>query len=159
MRPLLVLAGETSTVEIPLSPRRATGRVAAKPPGGLVRLDGVERGTSPVELAGVEPERSHRLEIVLDGHEPYSEDVVLERGEEREVAPRLRPLARGTLSVNVSDWAEVVLDGQSVGNTPIRDLAVSAGVHRLELRNPRRGIEKRLTIVVHPHRETRVSPW
>jgi len=158
-RGLVVLGGETATLELPLSPRRATLRVEATPPGGRVTLDGNARGTSPAVLAGLEPERPHRLEIELDGHEPWVEDLLLERGEERTIAPRLRALGRGTLAVNVSDWAEVLLDGQSIGTTPLRDVSVAAGHHRLELRNPQRNLEKRLTIVIHPHQVTRVSPW
>jgi serine/threonine-protein kinase len=158
-RGLVILAGENATLELPLSPRRATLRVEATPPGGGVTLDGRARGTSPAVLAGLEPERSLRLEITLDGHEPFVEDIVLARGEERAITPRLRALGRGTLAVNVSDWAEVFLDGQSIGTTPLRDVSVAAGHHRLELRNPQRNLEKRLTIVIHPHQVTRVSPW
>jgi hypothetical protein len=39
-RGLVVLGGETMTLEIPLSPRRATLRVAATPPGGQVKKIG-----------------------------------------------------------------------------------------------------------------------
>lgn len=40
---------------------------------------------------------------------------------------------RGRLVVSATPWAEVYVDGRLVGNTPVVDLPVSAGTHRLRL--------------------------
>jgi hypothetical protein len=46
------------------------------------------------------------------------------------------PLAKGSLRLSVEPWAEVWVDGQSVGLTPpLKQLTLSAGTHRVELRN------------------------
>ncbi|MGE0790726.1 MAG: serine/threonine-protein kinase [Sandaracinaceae bacterium] len=43
--------------------------------------------------------------------------------------------ARATITVNARPWASVTLDGRSLGNTPVRAVAVRAGTHTIELRN------------------------
>ena len=53
----------------------------------------------------------------------------------------------GTLSVNAQPWAEVWVDGQKVGETPIGKLAQPIGVHEVVLRHPDLG-ERRETVTV-----------
>lgn len=44
---------------------------------------------------------------------------------------------RGTLQITTEPWAEVLVDGKSMGYTPkLRRIELSAGLHRLVLRNP-----------------------
>jgi serine/threonine-protein kinase len=43
---------------------------------------------------------------------------------------------KGSLRLSVEPWAEVWVDGKSVGLTPpLKQLTLSAGTHRVELRN------------------------
>jgi hypothetical protein len=53
----------------------------------------------------------------------------------------------GTISLNATPWAEVFIDGRSVGVTPIANAQVSVGQHDLAWRHPQLG-EKRSTVVV-----------
>lgn len=53
----------------------------------------------------------------------------------------------GSLSVNAVPWAEVLLDGVLIGETPIANHSVRLGSHELVLRNPKFA-EQRRTIVV-----------
>jgi hypothetical protein len=53
----------------------------------------------------------------------------------------------GTLSVNAQPWAEVWVDGQRIGETPIGKLAQPIGSHEIVLRHPELG-ERRETVVV-----------
>jgi hypothetical protein len=59
---------------------------------------------------------------------------------------RVQP-RNGQLSVNATPWAEVILDGNRIGETPIANLAVAIGQHELILRHPQLG-EQRRTVVV-----------
>jgi len=52
--------------------------------------------------------------------------------------------------VTAIPWAEVELDGRPVGNTPLRQLAVPPGVHRLVLRCPPLGRETEVRIDLAP---------
>lgn len=63
---------------------------------------------------------------------------------------------RGTLHVNALPWAEVWIDGQSAGETPIGNLSLPIGEHELIFRHPELG-EHRRTVVVGATAPTRVG--
>ena len=65
-------------------------------------------------------------------------------------------IPRGTLFVNVLPWAEVWLDGEKVGDTPIGNLSVPVGRHELLVRHPELGLQRR-TITVNPGTPLRVG--
>ena len=56
-------------------------------------------------------------------------------------------LPNGTVNLNASPWAEVWIDGQRVGETPIGNLSVPIGPHEVVFRHPQFG-EKRHAISV-----------
>jgi hypothetical protein len=53
----------------------------------------------------------------------------------------------GYLSINATPWADVWVDGKSVGTTPLANLEVTAGNHEILWRHPHLG-ERRETITV-----------
>jgi hypothetical protein len=53
----------------------------------------------------------------------------------------------GTLSLNAVPWANVSLDGKSLGTTPLMNLSVPVGSHVVTWRHPQLG-ERRQTVVV-----------
>jgi hypothetical protein len=63
---------------------------------------------------------------------------------------------KGTLALNAIPWAEVFVDGQKVGDTPIGNLPVSLGSHEVVFRNPDLG-EQRMTATVTLTAPTRLS--
>jgi serine/threonine-protein kinase len=65
-------------------------------------------------------------------------------------------LPNGTLSLNATPWAEVLVDGKSVGETPIGNLSVSLGSHDVVFRHPELG-DKRMTATVTTAGPTRLS--
>ena len=44
--------------------------------------------------------------------------------------------ARGTLQFRVLPWTEVVIDGETVGTTPMKPLSLEAGEHMVVLNHP-----------------------
>ena len=46
------------------------------------------------------------------------------------------PLPKGTLSLNATPWAEVWIDGEKVGETPIGNLSLPVGPHEIVFKNP-----------------------
>jgi serine/threonine-protein kinase len=52
------------------------------------------------------------------------------------------------LRINSRPWAEVSIDGRPVGNTPLMNLTLSAGAHRVRLRNPQFGLEKTIKVQI-----------
>jgi PEGA domain-containing protein len=65
-------------------------------------------------------------------------------------------LPNGTASINAIPWANVSIDGQSVGETPIGNLSLSIGPHEVVFSNPKFG-EQRRVIQVTEHEPVRFS--
>jgi hypothetical protein len=62
----------------------------------------------------------------------------------------------GRISVNAMPWAQVWINGNSVGETPIANLPLAAGEHQITFRHPQLG-EQTQTVVVRADALTRVS--
>ena len=62
----------------------------------------------------------------------------------------------GTIHINAVPWAEVWIDGRSIGQTPIGNHPVAIGTHRIVFRHPVLG-EKETTTVVKADTPTRLS--
>jgi hypothetical protein len=56
-------------------------------------------------------------------------------------------LPQGVVNLNAAPWAEVWIDGQRAGETPIGNLAVPIGPHEIVFKHPQLG-EKRHAISV-----------
>ena len=65
----------------------------------------------------------------------------------REATRAVRPVVMGTLNVNAIPWAEVWVDGQPIGQTPIGNIPISVGSHRLTFRHPDFGELQTVAIV------------
>lgn len=65
-------------------------------------------------------------------------------------------LPRGTINVNAVPWAQVWLDGQPLGETPIGNVTWTIGEHELILRHPDFG-ERRVTATITTGDPTRVA--
>ena len=73
-----------------------------------------------------------------------------------QVTPVAVPVPNGTLNINADPWATVLIDGASVGETPLGNLSVVPGEHEIVFRHPQLG-ERRQRTIVRPDTETRVS--
>jgi hypothetical protein len=62
----------------------------------------------------------------------------------------------GTLSLNASPWAEVFVDGERIGETPIGNLSRPIGRHEVIFRHPQLG-EHREVVVVTANGPTRLG--
>jgi hypothetical protein len=54
---------------------------------------------------------------------------------------------KASVSVNARPWAEIVLDGNSIGQTPLANVLVSIGMHEVVFRHPQLG-ERKQTVAV-----------
>ena len=61
---------------------------------------------------------------------------------------RLRPsIPSGVLHVNAQPWANVWVDGEPVGETPLANVNVSVGRHEIRFRHPSFGEQVRQVVV------------
>ncbi len=118
--------GKTETLDIPVF----SGWVAVFAPIVLrVSADGSSIGTTEESRLMLPPGR-HQLTFT-NKELGYSadEEVDIEPGEVKSV--NVNP--RGTVNLNAVPWAEVWLDGQKLGDTPLAGTAVPLGAARIRL--------------------------
>src|SRR5262249_48814217 len=63
---------------------------------------------------------------------------------------------KATLSANAKPWADVIIDGTSVGQTPLANLSLPVGTHQVVFRHPQLG-ERRQTVIVTAKGPNRIS--
>jgi hypothetical protein len=63
----------------------------------------------------------------------------------------------GRVRVRVNPWADVLLDGERLGTTPMPPADVPAGAHIITLRNKDLVVERRMKVRVRPGVETIVK--
>ena len=145
-----VQAGVTTAVIIPLGAKRA----AAAQGGGWMEL------RSRVDVQVLEDNRviatsdtprimlpagTHQLEIV-NAAAGYRTRRSVEIAAGQVTALSLI-VPNGTLSLNAIPWAEVSLDGDRIGQTPLGKVSAPIGKHEVVFRHPTLG-EQRRTVVV-----------
>ena len=123
----------------------AGGFLAVASPLSLtIREGGKMLGTTETERLML-PAGEHTLELANESLGFQAKRTVrIEPG--KTAALKVEP-PNGVLSINAQPWAEVWVDGQRIGETPIGNLARSIGPHEVVLRHPDLG-ERRETVTV-----------
>jgi len=108
--------------------------VTSNPSGALITLDGYNTETTPWTFTEISS-GYHTLEIDYPGYEVYTRNIFLDTGESLEVDADLIPLvATGTLFIDSTpQGANVYVDGNSEGLSPVTVNGLSAGAHQIEL--------------------------
>jgi hypothetical protein len=99
-------------------------------------------------------EGTHTLEFVNESLGFRQTQEVNVRNAQMSTLRVTMPDAR--ISLNATPWAEVTIDGEAVGETPIASLSVPAGVHEIVFRHPELG-ERRQTVVIKVGAHMRVT--
>jgi hypothetical protein len=139
-RRVTVIAGETTKLDLSIY----SGWVIVSAP---IELQIFEKGTQ-IGTAGEGPlvlsAGPHTIELV---NEPLayrsSHPIDIAPGEEE----RLNLAPTGLISVNAVPWAEVWLDGERLGETPLANVSVPLGSRELVFRHPEHG-ERRMPVTV-----------
>jgi serine/threonine-protein kinase len=107
-------------------------------------------GTSRIMLA------AGRHDIVLANRTiGYQETRKIEVAAGKTMVIRVDP-PKVSVSVNARPWAEIVLDGTAVGQTPLANLLVTVGPHELVFRHPQLG-ERKQTVMVSAKGPNRIA--
>ena len=155
-RSVEVSSGASASVFVALAPRGRDGAgwFAVDSPVELRILENGQvlglSGGAPLMLSS----GRHQLELVNDAIEMHlTRTLSVDSGKSTRLSV---PVPNGTIAVNASPWAEVFLDGKSIGTTPLGSISVSVGSHELVARHPQLG-EKRRSIIVGAQTPLRVS--
>ena len=140
-----VASGVTAAVVVPLNTAAAapaSGWLSVSSPVDVqIHENGQLLGTNrSAKIAA--PVGRHDLEISNDalGYR-VTRSITVAPGETS--AMKLEP-PKGSLSLNATPWAEVWIDGQRAGETPIGNVQLSIGQHEVVFRHPELG-ERRFT--------------
>jgi PEGA domain-containing protein len=155
-RTVRIQAGEA--VSLVISPVESAtvvpGWLAVRSPITMqLREDGKLIGTTETERLML-PAGEHAIEIVNEplGYRALRRITV---GGGKTTAFDVE-LPSGSLSLNAIPWAEVFVDGERVGETPIANLSRRIGSHEVVFRHPQLG-ERRETIVVTTRQPARLG--
>jgi hypothetical protein len=135
--------------------------------GGASRFGGI-KVVCPIELQVFEAnvlvgstagpiavnEGSHTLDVVNDTLGFRSRQTVTVKA--GGMTSLTVPIPDGRVSINAVPWADVVIDGNPAGQTPIANLSLRIGQHDVVFRHPQLG-EQHQTVIVKTDGLTRVS--
>ena len=155
-RTVNVSVGSTASVVASLTPAGASaGWVAFRVPFEMQVLEGGKVvGTTSTERMLLQAGH-HDLVLASQALEYESAEVSVQVGAGTTVWPAVT-IPNGTRSINATPWADVLLDGRSVGTTPLANLSVAIGSHEIVFRHPQLG-ERRQTVVVKAKTPARVG--
>ena len=127
--------GEAQALAVTLTPDWAIVTLRTDPPGATVLVDGAAAGVTP---AGVEiMSGEHDVEVRLAGYNAWSTKVFVEPNQPQQLADVELTQADGRLEV-ASDPSEanVTVDGEFRGRTPLSLKLAPGRAHRLALTKP-----------------------
>jgi TonB family protein len=112
-------------------------RVESDPAGALVRLNGQDRGRTPLHLADL-PFGIYEVKVELKGYEAQARDVSLHAGSAAAQVDLVlaRPAAAPSGAADVVSTpagATVTVDGRAVGRTPLTGLKLRPGRRRIAI--------------------------
>jgi hypothetical protein len=135
------VASGAQPTEVPAVP---TGELRVVAPFVLEVFEGGTKiGTSdaPIELTA----GRHLLDLVSEELQFRSAETVNVRASGR---VRVQPaIPRGTANINAIPWAEVWIDGEASGETPLGNLSLSIGTHQIVFKHPQLGEQTRTLVV------------
>jgi hypothetical protein len=142
---------DDDAAETPLGGRIGGVRVTA-PVELQVFQDGSLLGTTagPIALS----EGTHTLEFVNEGLGYRTRQTVSVKA--GQLAAVKLTLPQGRININATPWANVWIDGNAAGETPIANLTLPIGTHEIVFRHPQLG-EQRQTATVKADGVARVS--
>jgi hypothetical protein len=162
---------EAAVVQLPSKVDRTvdSGSAAALNQAAAHERRGGLRVSSPIELQVLEGDRvlgsttdgpvvatagKHELDFVNTEFGYQSHQVVdIKAGQ---IVPMRISPPDGRVSINAVPWAQVSIDGNAVGETPLGNIVLPVGEHQITFRHPQLG-ERIQKVIVKANAATRVS--
>jgi formylglycine-generating enzyme required for sulfatase activity len=132
-RRLRVTAGEAVDLGIVrLVPVDGRLVVTSNPSAATVTVDGVFRGTAPIEL-DLAPGTSYEVRVSMAGYASHNAEVEISSGRRSEVRAELERLSGEVAVTSVPPRAQLLIDGVPSGTTD-QTLELEARPHQIEVR-------------------------
>ncbi len=134
--------------------RQRTGGVQIKSPINLTVLEGDRVLGATADGPIVASAGSHQLDLVNTALGLRMRQTITIRA--GVIAPLTITPPMGRLSINAQPWAQVLIDDNPVGETPLANIQVPIGDHQIIFRHPQMG-ERRERVTVRADAPARVS--
>lgn len=106
-------------------------------PGSAVfTIDGDRVGSGVRRISEVLPFGTHTLRVDVDNYETWSRSITLDAGGYSATVSPVEIVTTGRLLIAPEPWADVSVDGVSVGQTPMAPIELEEGSHTVQLTNP-----------------------
>jgi hypothetical protein len=154
-RPITIVSGETlSVVVAPNTPAASGGWLRVTSPVLLqLRAGGDLIGNTETARVMLPP-GEHEIEMSNDALGfSRTQRVTVSAGRTAEVRVTL---PNGSLSINAVPWAEVFLNGERLGETPLANISRPIGTYRVTFRHPQLG-ERQATVTLSTKETTRLG--
>ena len=144
---------ERITVTSKLKRLYASVLIDSKPEGAAIFINNQDTGKkTPVTFAEINPNEPYNIKLHLYGYEDWGRTITLKEEEYTTLSPKLSRLY-GSLTINAIPWAEIYIEGESKGTTPLAGLRLPVGKYSVKLINQELKIEKIVDVKIE-HNET-----
>lgn len=103
-------------------------------PGASVLMAGHDQGYTPVTIYGLQP-GSYEVIMNLDKYRRKIETITVTEAVEQKFTIEMEPIV-GDVSISSTPEAEVFLDGELIGKTPILKKVLQVGSYSYEIKHP-----------------------
>ncbi|RMD99089.1 MAG: PEGA domain-containing protein [Deltaproteobacteria bacterium] len=151
------------TIHLSRTPEHGSAEIDSEPPGAEIFLDGkLQPEKTPARLDRLVAGRRYAIQIRYPGYLPFHETIEVGKGEKKRIRAHLqsapprreKALARsvaspaappkrgkphqafGRINIQANPWAQVFIDDEKIGNTPITDHRLAVGPHTIRLYHP-----------------------
>lgn len=129
-----VKEGRFTNIDAQLEHIRGKIVVNSTPSGAKVFVDGQLMGETPIEIKDVKPWKPHRIEVVMPGYNEWRSTVFTDPGETTTIQAILeRAITTHLYVTSIPPEANLYIDGNLVGKTPIRGMEIRLGEHTLRI--------------------------
>ncbi|HEY3450325.1 MAG TPA: protein kinase [Myxococcales bacterium] len=159
-------SGEREPAQQPARPLAETERPVKPAPPPAKAEEPVAKAEEPAPVKAEEPTAKVEEPPAKRPEEPVKSEKVVAGAREpaAKPTPPRRPVVAattppspglGSLTLRSSPWCDVYVDGAKVGVTPLPKFTLSAGPHKVLLRNENAGIRRELSVSIKAGEETR----
>ncbi len=128
--------------------------IYSQPDSAEVYVDGTYQGVTPISLKLLPG--MHSIRLKKDDYEEYTTSITLNPGDSKTISVTLTPKFGYLMVYSTPTNAEVYVDGDYVGKTPLKGYKLSTGTHTIKL--VRDGYEDYVkTVNINPGETTKIE--
>lgn len=125
------------------------------PGSGNFSIDGSRVGSGVRRISEVLPYGTHTLSVDVENHEPWNRTITLDEGGYSATVVPVEIVTTGRLLIAPEPWANVTVDGVSIGQTPMAPMDLEEGQHTVVLTNPDYQ-DQTITVDITPGEDTSI---